>query len=124
MTRGLQEAEAPRILKQGECEDVKIVSPTHRPLLPHPTGKNPGTHSCYKLCRPQSHSATGWIRSTKNSKNFIGNRTRDVTVCSTVPQPNALPCTPSLHGDMSIFFSFFRVFCWFIPREIPLQPPC
>jgi hypothetical protein len=30
----------------------------------------------------------------KNSSGTIGNRTRDLLACSTVPQPTAPPCTP------------------------------
>ena len=35
----------------------KAVSPTHR--LPLPPGNTPGTHFCYRLSRPQDHSAIG-----------------------------------------------------------------
>ena len=35
----------------------KIVSLTHRPLLP--PGNTPGTHFCWRLSRPQDHSAIG-----------------------------------------------------------------
>ena len=37
----------------------KVVSPTHRPPLP--SGNTPGTHFCYRLSRPQGHSAIGRI---------------------------------------------------------------
>jgi len=37
----------------------KIVSLTHRPPLP--PGNTPGTHFCYRLSRPQDHSAIGRI---------------------------------------------------------------
>ena len=60
----------------------KVVSLTHRPLLS--PGNTPGTHFCLRLSRPQGHSATGRIMSPKNS-DTIGNRTRDLTVCSVVP---------------------------------------
>jgi hypothetical protein len=53
----------------------------------------PGTHFCYRLSRPQSHSAAGSIMSMKNASNN-GNRTRDLSACSTVPQPTAPPRTP------------------------------
>ena len=61
----------------------KVVSLTHRPPLP--AGNTPGTHFCYRLSRPQSHSATGRIMSLKNSNNNIGNRTRHLLVFSVVP---------------------------------------
>jgi hypothetical protein len=61
----------------------KVVSLTHQlPLLP---GNTTGTHFCYRLSRPQGHSATGSIMSLKYSSDTIGNRTRDLTVCSVVP---------------------------------------
>jgi hypothetical protein len=59
-----------------------------RPLPPR---KIPGTHFCYKLSRPQGHSAAGRIRSTENSNDFIWNRTRDLPACSIVSQPTTLP---------------------------------
>jgi hypothetical protein len=61
----------------------KVVSLTHRsPLSP---GNTPGNHFCYRLSRPQGHSATGRCMSLKNSSETIGNRTRDLPVCSAVP---------------------------------------
>ena len=43
----------------------KVVSLKHRsPLAP---GNTPGIHFCYRLSRPQGHSATGKIMSLKNS---------------------------------------------------------
>ena len=44
---------------------------------------------------PQGHSAAGRITPMKNSKDNIGNRTRDPPACSTVPLPTALPRTPA-----------------------------
>ena len=41
----------------------KVVSLTHRPPLP--PGNTPGTHCCYRLSRPQGHSATGRIVTEK-----------------------------------------------------------
>jgi hypothetical protein len=61
----------------------KIVSLMHRPPLP--PGNTPSTHFCLRLSRPQGHSATGRIMSLKNSNDNIGNRTRDLPVCSVVP---------------------------------------
>jgi hypothetical protein len=37
----------------------KVVSLTHRPHLP--PGNTPGTHFCWRLSRPQGHSAIGRI---------------------------------------------------------------
>jgi hypothetical protein len=73
----------------------------HRPPLP--PGRIPGTHFCYRLGRPQSHNATGRIKSLKNSSDPIGNPTRDLPVCSAVPQatapPRTLQCT-QFHIEM------------------------
>ena len=64
----------------------------HRPSLP--PGNIPGTHLCWRLSRPQGHSAGGRIMSMKNSNDTIGNRTRDLLACSAVPQPTAPPRAP------------------------------
>jgi hypothetical protein len=61
----------------------EVVSLTHRPPLP--PGNTPGTHFCWRLSRPQGHSATGEIISLKNSNDIMGNRTRNLPVCSVVP---------------------------------------
>ena len=61
----------------------KVVSLTHRPPLL--LGNTPGTLFCKMLSQPQGHSATGRIMSLKNSNDTIGNRTRDLPVCSVVP---------------------------------------
>jgi len=57
-------------------------------------GNIPGTHSCLRLSRPQGHSASGSIMSMKNSKDIIGNWTRDLPTCSAVPQTTAPPRAP------------------------------
>ena len=61
----------------------KIVSLRHRPPLP--SGNAPGTHLCWRLSRPQAHSAIGRVRSTKNSNGTFWNRTSDLPICSTAP---------------------------------------
>jgi hypothetical protein len=73
-----------QISRQSAREGGKIVSPTHRPPLP--PGNIPGTHFCSRLSRSQGHSATGRIMSMKNS-DTIGNQSRDLPVCSAMPQP-------------------------------------
>jgi hypothetical protein len=70
-----------QILRQSAHEGGKVVSPTHRPPLP--PGNIPGTHLCLTLIWPQGHSTAGM----KNSNDTIGNRSRDLAVCSAVPQP-------------------------------------
>jgi hypothetical protein len=66
-----------------------------RPLLPR---KIPGTHFCYRLSRAQGHCATGRIRSIEKLNYLIGNRTRDLPACSTVPQPTTLQRAPTEMG--------------------------
>jgi hypothetical protein len=61
----------------------KVVSLTYRPALP--PENTPGTHFCYRLSRPQGHSAIGRITPMKNSNDTIWNRTRDLPICSIVP---------------------------------------
>jgi len=61
----------------------KVVSLTHRPPLPQ--GNTPGTHFCYRLSRPQGHSAIERIMSIKNSNDTIWNRTSDLPICSIAP---------------------------------------
>ena len=51
---------------------------------------------------PQGHNATERIKSLKNSSDSIGNRTRDLLVCSAVPQPTAPPRTPSLYNGYPV----------------------
>jgi len=64
-------------------EGGKIVSPMHRPPLP------PGSTStlfCWRLNRPQGHSAAGRIVSMKIFGDTFGNRTHDLPTCSAVPR--------------------------------------
>jgi len=64
-------------------DDGKVVSLKHRPPLP--PWDAPGTHFCYRLSRPQGHSAIGRIMSMKNSSDTIWNQTSDLPICSAVP---------------------------------------
>ena len=61
----------------------KVVSHTHRTHL-SPVN-SPCTHFCYRLSRPQGHSAIGRIMSMKNSNDTIWNRTSDLPICSAAP---------------------------------------
>jgi hypothetical protein len=58
----------------------KVVSLTNRPPLP--PGNASGTQFCWRLSRPQGHSAIGRIMSMKNSNDTICNRTSDLPSCS------------------------------------------
>ena len=72
----------------------------------YPPGNIPGTHFCQRLSQPQGHSVARRIMSMKNSNDTIGNRTRDLLACSTVPQPTEPPRAPS-----SSLVLLFTVMC-------------
>ena len=78
-----------QISRQSAHESSKVFSPTHRP--PWPTRK----YSWYSfLLEPESTPGPKCgrrIMSMKNYNDIIGNRTRDLAVFSTVPQPTAPP---------------------------------
>jgi hypothetical protein len=57
---GLREVEAPTFSDIRLIDGGKVVSPTRRPPLTPRTF--PGTHFCWRLSRPQCHSAAGMIR--------------------------------------------------------------
>jgi hypothetical protein len=73
------------ILRQWAHVDGKVVSPTHRPPLPQEIFLV--LISVSGWVDSQSHSAAGRIMSMKNSNDTIGIRSRDLPVCSAVPQP-------------------------------------
>jgi hypothetical protein len=59
--------------------------------------KTPSTHFCYRLSRPQGHSAAGMIKSMKHLKDPIGNRAHNLPACSVVPELTALPRTSAAY---------------------------
>jgi hypothetical protein len=86
----------------------KVVSLTHRPPLP--SVNTHGNHFCYRLSRPQGHSATGRIMSLKISNDTIGNRNRDLPVCSVVPEPLRHRAAHILGGDSNS--NYEKKFLW------------
>jgi hypothetical protein len=64
-----------------------------------------GTNFRQRLTRPLGHSAAGQIVSMKHSSDTIGNRTRDLPVCSAVLQPTA---------SLRVLVSWYRsgIFCY------------
>jgi hypothetical protein len=88
---GCETSGFPHFLDDRLTDSGEAVSLTRRqPFIPR---KIPDTHFCYRLSRPQGHSAAERIRSIEKSNDLIGNRTRDLLVCGTVPQPTTLPRT-------------------------------
>ena len=84
---GIQEAEVPRFRDNQHMKVVRLSTlRTDRLYLP---GDTSGTHLCYRLNRPHTHSAAGRITSMKNSNDTIGNRTRDLPTFSAVPRLTA-----------------------------------
>jgi hypothetical protein len=57
-------------------------------------GNIPGTHFCYE------DSVTERIMLMKNSNDTIGNRTRDLPVCSAVPQTTMPPSAPQTQNTV------------------------
>ena len=57
---------------------------------------------CWRLSQPQDHSAAGRM-SIKNSNDTIGNRTRNLPVCSVVPQTTATPSAPFVEVDIPCY---------------------
>jgi hypothetical protein len=59
-----------------------------------PSRNIPGTHFCQRLSRPQGHSVAGRIRQIEKI-HLIRTLTRDLPVCSIVPQPTKLQRAPN-----------------------------
>jgi len=92
-----QEVEAPRFQDIWHVKVVRLSALRTARFYP-PPGSSPGTHFCWRLSRPQGHSAAGRIISTKNSSDAIGNETRDLQARSEVPKPSAPQRAPMIYG--------------------------
>ena len=79
---------------------------THRPPLP--PRKYSWNSFLLEAGQPQGYSAAGSIMSIKISNDIIGNRTRDLPTCSTVPQPTAPPRAHVLFLSVFNRFKFSR----------------
>jgi hypothetical protein len=86
---GCEKSRLPHFLDDRLRDGAEVVSLTRRP--PFALRKISGTHFCYRLSRPQGHSAAGKIRSIEKSNDLIGIRTCDLPACSIVPQSTTLP---------------------------------
>ena len=89
---GFQEVEAPRFQDNRRMKVVRLSALRTGCLYPQEIFL---VLISVRGWEPQGHSAAGRIMSMKNSNDTIGNRTRDLPTCSAVPQPTALPRSPS-----------------------------
>jgi hypothetical protein len=78
------------LIDGGETVSLKLLPPFNPRMIP-------GTHFCSRLSRPQGRGAAGRIRSIEKCNDLIGNRTRDLPVCSTVLQLTTLPRAPCIN---------------------------
>jgi len=92
-----------QISRRLALEGGKVVSPTHRPPLP------PRRYSWYSFMLEAESTPGPWcggrIKSTKNSNDAIGNRTRGLLACSAVPQPTA-PSRVAFINAAYVFLNF------------------
>jgi hypothetical protein len=73
-----------------------------------PPEKISGTRFCYRLSRPQGHSAAGWIKSIANSNDLLVNRTRYWNeILASIVSGNLLCSTLTSVASMHVF-SMFR----------------
>ena len=73
-------------------------------------GYIPVNYFCSRLSLPQSHSAVGRIKSTKNLNNPIGNRTRDIPTSTSMPQPTTpQPTRPNVHLTARVCWESFAL---------------
>jgi len=88
-----QKVEAPRFYDSRNTKVVRLSALRTGRL--YPPGNIPGTHFYQRLSLHQGHSAAGRIVPMKNSNDTIGNRTRDLPACSSMPQPSAPSRAPT-----------------------------
>jgi hypothetical protein len=86
---GCETSRHPHFLDSRLTYGDEVVSLARQP--PFTLRKIPGTHLWWSLSRPQGHIAVGRIRSIEKPSDLFRNRTRDLPVCNTVPQPTTLP---------------------------------
>jgi hypothetical protein len=90
---GCDTSRLPHLLDNRLTDGGEVVSLTRRPAALYPQ-----EDSWYSFLleaeSPQGHSAAGRIRSFEKSSDLVGNRTRDLPACSTVPEPTTLPRVP------------------------------
>ena len=92
---GFQEVEARRFQDSRHMKVARLSALSTGRL--YPPGNIPGTHFCYSWVTLRAIARAVWagrIMAMKNSNETIGNRTCDLSACSAVPQPTALPRAP------------------------------
>ena len=77
---------ASQALRQSAHEGGMVVGPTHQPPLP------PRKYSWYSFLLEAELTQVPWCGQKDYVSDTIGNRTRDFTGCSAVPQPTVPPC--------------------------------
>jgi hypothetical protein len=82
----------PHYLDSRVTDGGKVVRLTHRPLFT--PQEDPWYSFLLEAESTPGHSAAGRIRSTEKANDLTGNRTRDLPVCSIVPQLSTLPRAP------------------------------
>jgi hypothetical protein len=81
-----------QISRQSAHGGGKVASIMHKPPLP--PGNILGTHFLWRLRRPQGPSAAEMNKTMKNPSDSIGNLTRGLPECTTVPKPTASQRAP------------------------------
>jgi len=89
--------------------DFQEVEAPYAPVAFTPKENIAGTHFCHRLNRAQDHNAAGSIMLMKNTSDTIGNRTRCIPACSTVPQTTEQPNAPRDSYNFILKFSFNTV---------------
>jgi hypothetical protein len=74
----------------------------------YPKGDTPDTHFCYEVVSTPGPQRGRRNMSIKNSDDTNRNRTRDLSACSAVPQPNAPPRVKRSRILQTIHFYFCK----------------
>jgi hypothetical protein len=89
---GLLDVEAPRFSRQS-AHRGEVVS-RFAPAALYPSQEDSWYSFLLEVSRHQGHGAAESIRLLEKSNDLNGNRTRDLPVCSIVPQSTTLPRAP------------------------------
>jgi hypothetical protein len=106
----------PHFLDNRLTDGDKVVNLKCRP--PFTPRKIPGSHFCYRLSRPQDHSAAGRIRLIEKSNYLIWKGTRDQPACSIMLQPTTLPRALLLRVVWIMYQIIFPWVSYITPKEL------